>query len=207
MIYLLQVVYHAQIATERQLFNFDDVMQSICTKMIARHPHVFNCSNDNAAEHSHQRWEKGKEQERQAKGYSSAVDGVASNLPALSLAHKLQVRAAASGFDWKEASAVFSKINEELDEVKQEVMRTPIQQDRLMEEIGDLLFTVVNLARRYEVNPEAALRYASHKFEYRFRQMEQQLTTNTDDGREATWEDMNRIWEQVKANEKRDAYK
>lgn len=161
---LLQVAFHARMAEEAGHFAFGDVIAAICGKMIRRHPHVFG--EENAATPG---WEAIKAEERRRKepDDSSALAGVARALPALLRAEKLQKRAARTGFDWPDTDGVFAKIDEEIEEVRQ--ARTAAEQE---EEVGDLLFVVVNLARHLKVDPEQALRSANAKFERRFRMME-----------------------------------
>ena len=159
---LLQVVFHARMAEETGAFDFDDVADAISAKMERRHPHIFG----DASEGGHHLWEQIKADERGAKGHASALDGVAIGLPALLRAEKLQKRAARTGFDWPDPSGARAKIDEELAEVE-----AASAEDR-EEEIGDLLFSVVNWARKLDIDPEAALRAANAKFERRFRAME-----------------------------------
>ena len=165
---LLQVVFHARMAEEAGLFGFDDVATAISDKMERRHPHIFG----DRAEGGHHLWEVIKAEERAAKGNPdvppSALDGVALGLPALLRAEKVQKRAARTGFDWPDPSGARAKIDEELAEV--EAADTDADRE---EEIGDLLFAMVNWARKLGVNPETALRAATAKFERRFRAMEQ----------------------------------
>ncbi|MGN6279217.1 MAG: nucleoside triphosphate pyrophosphohydrolase [Sphingomonas sp.] len=165
---LLQVVFHARMAEEADLFGFDDVATAICDKMERRHPHIF----DDRSEGGHHLWEQIKAEERAAKGTSdtptSALDGVALGLPALLRAEKLQKRAARTGFDWPDPRGARAKIDEELTEVE-----TATSDAHREEEIGDLLFAMVNWARKLGIDPEAALRGANAKFEGRFRAMEQ----------------------------------
>jgi ATP diphosphatase len=156
----LQIVYHARMAEEAGAFALDDVMASICDKMVRRHPHVFG----NAASPG---WEALKAEERSAREDKSALAGVAGALPALKRAEKLQKRAARIGFDWPDESGPRAKIEEELAEI--EAAATP---DERAAEIGDLLFSVVNYARHLDVDPEAALRGAAARFDQRFRMVE-----------------------------------
>lgn len=159
----LQVVFHAQIAEDAGYFTLDDVLDRIGKKMERRHPHIFG-----GAEHGgHHLWEVIKAEERAANPDKSALAGVALALPALERAAKLQRRAARTGFDWPDASGPRAKIDEELVELEQET-----EHDRKLEELGDLLFAVVNLARHLNIEPEAALREANRKFEKRFRAIE-----------------------------------
>jgi ATP diphosphatase len=160
---LLQVVFHARMAEEAGDFALKDVVTAICDKMERRHPHIFG----DAAEGGHYLWEQIKAAERGAKGAQSALDGVAIGLPALLRAEKLQKRAARTGFDWPDASGPRAKIDEELAEVE-----TAVSDAEREEEVGDLLFAVVNWARKLSIDPEAALRAANAKFERRFKAME-----------------------------------
>ena len=160
----LQVVFHARMAEEAGKFTLDDVLDRICDKMERRHPHIFG-----DAEHGgHHLWEVIKAEERAANPDKSALAGVAIALPALERAAKLQRRAARTGFDWPDASGPRAKIDEELDELERET-----EHSRILEEMGDLLFAVVNLARHLNIEPETALREANRKFEKRFRAIEQ----------------------------------
>lgn len=159
---LLQVVFHARMGEETGAFDFDDVVTAISDKMARRHPHIFG----DAAQGGHHLWEEVKAAERNAKGQASALDGVAIGLPALLRAEKLQKRAARTGFDWPDPSGARAKIDEELAEVE-----TASDETRT-EEVGDLLFAVVNWARKLDIDPEAALRAANAKFDRRFRAME-----------------------------------
>lgn len=160
----LQVVFHAQMAEEARLFSLDDVIDRICDKMERRHPHIFS----DAQHGGHHLWETIKAEERAANPDKSALAGVALALPALERAAKLQRRAARVGFDWPDPSGPRAKIDEELAELDAET-----DHQRKLEELGDLLFAVVNLARHLNIEPEAALRDANCKFERRFRAIEQ----------------------------------
>lgn len=170
---LFQVVFHSQMAQEQNAFTFDDVANSIVGKMIRRHPHIFGDVTYNSAEEVKAAWENAKANERSQKSsaaVSSALDDVALALPALSRAEKIQKRAARVGFDWSDAAPVWDKLNEEINEAQEAVANNdaPATED----EIGDLLFTVVNLARHLSVDPELALRRSTLKFERRFKQVE-----------------------------------
>lgn len=168
---LLQVVYHARIAEEAGLFAFDDVAAAIAEKLIARHPHVFAAHEVRTAEAQREHWEATKAAERAWKAASggaaaSILDDLPKGLPALTRALKLQKRAARVGFDWPDLEGVRAKVNEELDELE------AATEEQREQELGDLLFTLVNHARRQGLDPEAALRHANAKFERRFRSME-----------------------------------
>lgn len=165
---LLQVVYHSQIAAERDLFTFDDVTSAIADKMVRRHPHVFGAAPSRDVPAQRVAWEEQKKNERDTGGTAGgALAGVAVALPALMRAQKLQRRAGRTGFDWPDARGASNKISEEL----AEVTAATTGQDR-HEEIGDLLFSVVNLARHLDIDAEHALRDANAKFERRFAAME-----------------------------------
>jgi nucleoside triphosphate diphosphatase len=160
---LLQVVFHSRMAEEAGDFALTDVANAISDKMERRHPHIFL----GATEGGHHLWEQIKAAERGEKGHESALDGVAIGLPALLRAEKLQKRAARTGFDWPDPSGARAKVDEELVEVEDATTQAEIE-----EELGDLLFAVVNWARKLGVDPEAALRGANAKFEKRFKAME-----------------------------------
>jgi len=169
---LFQVVYHAQMAGERGWFDFDDVARLISEKLVRRHPHVFGDDVvDDAAQQS-LAWERHKAMERAAKGGTSGVlDGIPKALPALVRAQKLQARAARVGFDWSDRDGVKEKLHEEIDELEQ-ALATGDDTERAAEELGDLLFTCVNLARHLGADAEQVLSAASARFEHRFRAME-----------------------------------
>ncbi len=186
---LLQVVFHARIAEEQGAFAFTDVVAAISDKMERRHPHIFG----DEKEGGHYRWEEVKAQERAARGADSMLDGVAVALPALLRAEKLQKRAARVGFDWPDAAGPRAKIDEELAEV--EAATTPAE---VADEIGDLLFATVNWARHHDVDPEAALRTATVKFERRFRAMEDAAGVAF---AEMTLDEKEALWAGVKAAE------
>src|SRR5215217_7203335 len=176
----LQVVFHAQMAEDAGHFTLDDVIERICDKMERRHPHIFR-----GAEHGgHHLWEEIKAAERQKGSDDSALAGVALALPALERAAKLQRRAARTGFDWPDTSGPRAKIDEELAELDAES-----DHHRMLDELGDLLFAVVNLARHLNIEPEAALREANRKFEQRFRMIEQEpgFAALSLDEKEALW--------------------
>lgn len=160
---LLQVVFHSRMAEEAGHFDINDVAGAISDKMERRHPHIFG----DAADGGHHLWEQVKAEERAAKGSQSALDGVAVGLPSLMRAEKLQKRAARTGFDWPDVEGPRAKIVEELAELDAETDRV-----RQEEELGDLLFAVVNLARHLKIDPEESLRKANRKFERRFRAIE-----------------------------------
>jgi nucleoside triphosphate diphosphatase len=201
---LLQVAFHAQMAQEQGLFDFERVAAGIADKLVRRHPHVFAGVTFNSDEERHQAWEQIKQQERAGKpakaADNSALAGVTVGLPGLMRAEKLQRRAADVGFDWPQADPVFDKIAEELTEVREAVAAGDLA--HIAEEIGDLQFAVVNLARHLKVEPEPAMQAANRKFERRFRAVEKTLSDRGVAVEDASLELMDEIWDQVKAVEK-----
>jgi ATP diphosphatase len=177
---LLQVVFHSQMAQEEGHFAFGDVVGAICDKMIRRHPHVFGPDGGpvdaalrlDDARAQGERWEAIKRAEKGTAAAGSAIDGVAAGLPEWVRATKLQAKAAKVGFDWPSVDPVLEKLREEIDEVRAELAREPRDADKVAEEIGDVLFVCVNLARHAGVDFGHALRRANLKFEKRFRAME-----------------------------------
>ncbi len=203
---LFQVVFYAQMAGEAGVFSFDDVSNSISDKMIRRHPHVFGEMSVDSAAAQTVAWEAQKERERHEAAAAvgrkpGALDGVIAGLPALLRAVKLQKRAARVGFDWPEAAQVIDKIAEEVTEIRQE-MADGGGPERLRDEVGDLLFAVVNLARHLEVDPEGALRGANLKFERRFRRVEALLAAAGREPKDASLDEMEALWVQAKGEEK-----
>lgn len=197
---LLQVVFHAQIAADKGLFVFADVVEAICSKMIRRHPHVFGTSIDSSQSGRAASWEADKARERREKGQSSAMDGVTAALPALTRADKLAKRAAGVGFDWNDPDRVWDKLSEELDETREAVASG--SHDRIEDELGDVLFVVCNLARHYGVDPESALRRTNAKFERRFRAVEASAARDGFTLSGVPLETMEAYWTAVKKAEK-----
>ena len=183
---LLQIVFHSRIAEEAGLFALGDVAEAISDKMERRHPHIFR----GEAEGGHHRWEQVKAEERAAKGNTSALDGVAFGLPALIRAEKIQGRAAQEGFDWADAAGPRAKIDEELAEID-----AAATDEERAAEIGDLLFSVVNFARHHKIDPEAALRGATGRFEQRYRLVEDMADRPL---REFGLDDYEALWRKAK---------
>ena len=199
---LLQVIFHAQMADEKGLFDFDSVADRISDKMVARHPHVFGDeSRDKSAEQQTRDWEAIKAAERAAKNAHGVLDDVAVGLPALLRAVKLQKRAARVGFDWPETGQVIDKIAEEARELVE--ARDSLGPDEIEAEMGDLLFVMANLARHLEVDPEAALRRANAKFTRRFRAIEAALAAEGRRPEDSTLDEMDALWNRAKAAERR----
>ena len=199
---LLQVVYHAQMASETKAFGFDEVAAAIADKMVDRHPHVFGDLDIKTADAQTISWEARKAAERAAKQPAAApagtLDGVARALPALMRAEKIQKRAARVGFDWVATGPVIDKIEEELGELRAELEAGKVDRDRLTDELGDVLFAVANLARHCKVDPEAALRATNDKFEKRFRYIERRLGEQGRKPADAALEEMEVLWQEAK---------
>ncbi|MBZ5876693.1 nucleoside triphosphate pyrophosphohydrolase [Chromohalobacter israelensis] len=208
---LFQVVYYSQFAREEQRFDFHDVVDAVTAKMVARHPHVFPegtlASRRPAGVPAEEvetadvktRWEALKARERETREAVSVLDDVPASLPALSRGTKLSKRAARVGFDWPDDQGVFAKVREELAEVEEAVRDGDAAHVR--EEIGDLLFAVTNLARRFDIDPEQALRHANLKFERRFRHVEQALSAKAGGLEAASLDEMERHWQAAKESE------
>lgn len=209
---LLQVVFHARLAQEQGLFEMGDVVEAITTKLIRRHPHVFGTARDLSPAEVKALWGQIKEAEkaertanRAALGLppdtkGGALDGVPAVLPAMTRALKLQEKAGRVGFDWNDARAVLAKIREETDEVSEALDAGGTE--AIKDEVGDLLFAVVNLARHAGVDPEAALRGTNEKFIRRFGFLEGALATRGVKPQEATLEEMEALWQQAKQAER-----
>ncbi|UDW83592.1 nucleoside triphosphate pyrophosphohydrolase [Pasteurella canis] len=198
---LLQVVFFSQLATEDEHFTFDDVVNTVSSKIIRRHPHVFGNKKAHNEQEALQNWNAIKAQENQNKGQTSILDNIPHAFPALMRAEKLQKRGAKVGFDWNETTHVIEKIKEELNEVQQEIEKSPRQQAKIEEEIGDLLFAVVNLSRHLHCQPEESLRKANHKFEQRFRAVERKLKQNNKTFADSSLIEMDLLWDEVKREE------
>ncbi|MEC9216030.1 MAG: nucleoside triphosphate pyrophosphohydrolase [Pseudomonadota bacterium] len=206
---LLQVVFHARIAEEAGHFDFTAVAAAISDKLVRRHPHVFGDQGKISAATQSASWESLKAAERAANAAAkgrpeSVLDGVSLPFPALLRAYKLQRRAARVGFDWPELAPVAAKVEEEWAELTAEIDNAG-DQARLTEEVGDLLFAVVNLARHLEIDPEAALRAGNAKFERRFRAVEDGFREKGRQMAAASLEDMEVLWNAAKASEKGDS--
>ena len=209
---LLQVVFHAQMASEQNLFAFPDVVEAICTKMIRRHPQVFGARKDMSPEAVKRIWSDIKEEEKRQKrearlaaGMSAEVeksllDGVPTALPGLTRAVKLQEKASKVGFDWNDPYEVLKKIREELDEVEEAMRRRA--DSELAAEIGDVLFAVANLTRHLKIDPEAAVRLTNEKFQRRFGFIESTLAAQGRNINEVSLSDMEDLWGKAKEAER-----
>ena len=203
---LFQVVFYAQMAKEAGSFDFSDVVAGIVEKMIRRHPHVFAAAKVGSAQDQAHTWEQHKAQERAAKNQNLApglLDDIPRALPAITRAMKLHKRASRVGFDWKRAADVLQKLDEEVEELRVEIENNA-PQDRITDEIGDLLFVTTILARHSGVDPESAMRHANAKFERRFRRMEALAKELGHDIKGISLQQQDALWNQVKDEERKE---
>lgn len=197
---LFQVVFYAQLGKERSEFDFEAIAETVANKLIRRHPHVFADTDLDSVDQVAQNWEAIKQQERAEKGQSdsSLLANIPKGMSPLVRADKMQRRCAKVGFDWTTLPPVVAKIEEEIQEVMAEVDQSERNQEAVEMEVGDLLFAVVNLARHLDVDAERALRAANHKFEHRFRQVEQVVARSERKVDEVSLPELEAIWQQVK---------
>lgn len=207
---LFQVIFYSQLGQEQQLFDFDKVVEAICEKLIRRHPHVFSDKSLLTDAEIKENWENEKAKERASKNISednvnsiSVLTDIPKNLPALSQAAKIQKRCSHVGFDWDDINDVFAKIEEEVQEVKEELDAKEINKEALGEELGDLMFAVVNLCRHAKQDPERLLRQANQKFTKRFHGVEAQVNASGNDFSQHNLEQLEQYWQQVKVQEKK----
>ena len=213
---LFQIVFYAQVAHERGEFTIDDVVEAIHSKMVRRHPHVFGDTQARDSAEVLRNWEAIKAEEKrlsgstskpskEAKADSSLLDGVSTKAPALMEAHQLSTKAARVGFDWQRLEDIFAKLHEEIDELHQainEQTRSEAEDEtHVREELGDLLFAVVNIARHLRVEPEAALKITNRKFRRRFRYVEQGVRAGGRALDQATLDEMEALWQEAKNSE------
>ena len=194
---LLQIALHCQIASERGAFDFGDVLETISRKMIYRHPHVFGETRVSTAKEVEANWSKLKQAEKRTK---SVLDGIPKALPGLLAAHRTSERASKVGFDWPDLPAIFEKLDEEVTEAKEAYARKDT--DHVLEELGDLLFVVVNLIRRLGGNAEEVMRQTNEKFARRFREMEKALAKEGQCVNDLSLDEMDEAWETVKRRER-----
>jgi MazG family protein len=200
---LFQVVFHSRMAEEQGAFDFGDVVAAISDKMERRHPHVFGNERIDSAEAQNVAWEAHKQRERAAAVGQSAVsilDNIPLAMPSLTRAAKLGKRAATVGFEWPDVQGALAKVDEELQEVR-EVIASDASSEKLEDELGDLLFCVVNVCRHMKVDPETALRRTNQKFERRFRHVESRLREQGKDPTATSLEEMDQYWDEAKRNE------
>ncbi|MFT5937974.1 MAG: ATP diphosphatase [Paraglaciecola sp.] len=198
---LFQVVFYAQLGKEQGEFDFEAIAQTISDKLVRRHPHVFTNSKSKTDDELNVQWEQIKAQERTAKGAvddPSVLANIPVGMPPLVRAQKLQKKCATVGFDWPDVAPVLAKVHEEIQEVMDEVQASEPDQQAIEEEIGDLLFTVVNLSRHLHVDAQTALRKANCKFEKRFRKVEGVFAQRTGELGDARLDEMEKVWQQIK---------
>ena len=200
---LLQVVYHSQMASELGEFDFDDVANASAKKMVLRHPHVFKNKSIASASEQTDAWEDQKASERSLSsqpGANSTLGGIAKNLPALLRAYKLQKRAARVNFDWPTVEGALDKLKEEIEELEVEISSTNRSKNReaVIEEIADVIFSAANVARKMDIDPEAALRKGNKKFEKRFQYVEEMLFSDGKKQKDTTLEEMETYWQESK---------
>jgi tetrapyrrole methylase family protein/MazG family protein len=196
---LLQVVFHANIAEERGAFRLKQVIERVSEKMVRRHPHVFGENDASTSGEVLRNWEAIKSQEREAKGKDdgSMLDSVHKGLPAVMEAFQMTTKASRVGFDWREADGALLKLDEEAMELR-EAIRGKADHRAIAEEVGDLLFIAVNVARLTGVDPESALKAANRKFRRRFRHVEERLRAEGRKPADATLQEMDRLWDEAK---------
>ena len=191
-----QIIFHSGMAEEKKLFNFEEVVKELNDKLIRRHPHVFDKKQEMSASESLEIWEKEKKKEREKKNLISLMDDIPKNLPSLTRAKKIQKRAKSVGFDWQNENEVIRKIDEEIDELKR--AKASQKKEDISEEIGDLFFTLVNLSRHYNLEPEDIIRKANLKFETRFRKMEDEASMANVDLKDLEINELETLWQRIK---------
>jgi MazG family protein len=199
---LLQVVFHASIAEERRAFRLEDVIARVAEKMVRRHPHVFAQDEARTSGDVLRSWEAIKAAERRAEGKEdeSMLDSVHKGLPAVMEAFQMTTKVGRVGFDWKDVAGALAKLDEEAGELRA-VIGSVASRERAAEEVGDLLFAAVNVARLAGVDPESALKASNRKFRRRFRHVERRLAEDGRKPAESTLEEMDRLWDEAKRNE------
>jgi len=195
---LLHIVFYAKIAEETSTFDIADVCAALCEKLIFRHPHVFGNVEADNPEQVEQSWEQIKLKEKD--GNKSVLDGVPRSLPTLIKSFRIQDKARNVGFDWEEREQVWGKVKEEFDELQAEIQQ--LDAEKMEEEFGDLFFSLVNAARLYKINPENALERTNQKFIRRFNYLEQQTIKKGISLKDMSLEEMDKIWEEAKTNER-----
>ncbi|HUS18946.1 MAG TPA: nucleoside triphosphate pyrophosphohydrolase, partial [Terriglobales bacterium] len=222
---LLQVLFYAEMAKEDGKFSIDDVLERLSEKLVSRHPHVFGDVTAETSNDVLRNWEALKKQEKSKRGSSqssSVLDGISTSMPSLMEAYKLSSRAANVGFDWPNIEGLFQKLTEETNELRHEVAQYPAPgpdpharsvagssgakvpeelRERLEDEVGDLLFVLVNIARYLSLDPESALRKTNRKFKRRFQHVEEELQRAGRNLPDATLEEMEKLWQQAKKAE------
>lgn len=198
---LLQIVFHSRLAEERGEFDMGDVIDGICEKMIRRHPHIFGDVKVENAGEVLKNWEDIKREEKDIKTQAQSMASLPATFPALMLAYKVQEKAARVGFDWADVKGAMDKVFEEMEEIKEVYKDNNC--DKIREEMGDLLFAAVNVARFLKVDPELALRDATKKFIRRFNYVEQAAARSDRELQDMSLEEMDKLWEEGKKQEKK----
>ncbi len=193
---LLQVVFHCEIEKGKNTFNFEDVTDGVCRKLIERHPHVFGEVNADTSEKVLENWEKIKNKSKQNDTATKTLESVPNAFPALFRAQKVQKRAAKAGFDWDEAEGAVEKLHEELSELEE--ARVSGEPEKIYEEFGDLLFSAVNVARFLKIDSEDALQFATNKFIKRFAKVEELAIKRGINMKEAPLEELDALWDEIK---------
>lgn len=192
---LLHVVFYAKIGDEKQAFDIQDVCNSLCEKLIFRHPHIFANGEASTAQQVEQTWEQIKLKEKG--GNKTVLEGVPASLPSIVKAHRIQDKARNVGFDWEQREQVWDKVHEEFTELKAEVERLDV--DKMEGEFGDLFFSLINAARLYKINPDNALERTNQKFMRRFNYLEQQTIQQGKSLKDMTLAEMDHYWNEAKA--------
>jgi MazG family protein len=208
---LFQIVFYAQVASERGDFSIDDVTDTVHAKMVRRHPHVFGAVSADTTTEVLRNWEAIKAEEKRAANNADAakstsiLDGVSTRVPALMEAHQLSTKAARVGFDWEKIEHIFAKMQEEISELRDAIKvhadsKSEADHTRVREEIGDLLFAVTNIARHLQVEPEAALKLTNRKFRQRFSHIEDRLQARDQSFASTTLEELESLWQEAKTD-------
>lgn len=193
---LLHIVFYARIAEEQKVFGIADVMESLCDKLVKRHPHVFGDTKVKDHKEVEENWEEIKMKE----GYKSILSGVPSSLPALIKSNRIQQKVRGVGFDWDQKEQIWDKVREELDELQHEVDKE--KREEIESEFGDLLFSIINAARLYDIDPENALEKTNKKFIKRFKYLEENTINKGKSLKDMSLDEMNVIWEKAKKDDK-----
>ena len=196
----LQVIFQAEIANELNLFNFDEIVDTLNKKLIRRHPHVFeDAPKPLSAQEQTQAWDKIKAQEKKPKDTRGSFDDIPKSLPPILKAKKIQKKASKKGFDWKDSIGVIEKVEEELKELKLEIQKN--NKENIKDELGDLLFSIINLSRHLEIDASEAINQANHKFVKRFRLMEEEISKDNQEIDNLTSEELEEFWVKIKSHE------
>ena len=197
---MLQVIFQAEIANELKLFNFDEIVDTLNKKLIRRHPHVFeDAPKPLSAQEQTQAWDAIKAQEKNPEDARNTFDDIPTSLPPILKAKKIQKKASKKGFDWKDSIGVIEKVDEELEELKLEIQQN--NNENIKDELGDLLFSIINLSRHLEIDASEAINQANHKFVKRFRLMEEEISQGNQKIDNLTSEELEEFWVKIKSHE------